>query len=235
MATRYSPKIVTDGLVLALDAANPKSYPGSGTTWSDLSGNGNHFTLFNTPTYNTGGYFTFDGTNNYARSTNTINLTSTNAVSVEIVFRVASVTANEMIFEHTSDWNTNSGAFGAFTNSTGGFASSPTTDNVIHMNSDAGRLDSGPSNDLTEFSINTMLYSNANGVTHYNNGVEPSTITSSTSSVTNFANAYTYIATRGGSNFYDGMDLVLMRIYSRELTAAEIQQNYNALKGRFGL
>ena len=41
MGTNYNPQIVTSGLVLALDAANPKSYPGSGTAWNDLSGLGN--------------------------------------------------------------------------------------------------------------------------------------------------------------------------------------------------
>ena len=45
MAISHSPRIVRDGLVLALDAADRNSYPGSGTTWNDLSGNGNHFTL----------------------------------------------------------------------------------------------------------------------------------------------------------------------------------------------
>jgi len=45
MAFSHSPKIVTDGLVLCLDAADKNSYPGSGTTWTDLSGNGNNGTL----------------------------------------------------------------------------------------------------------------------------------------------------------------------------------------------
>lgn len=48
------PHLVTDGLVLALDAANPLSYPGSGTTWRDLSGNGNNGTLVNGPTFDIG-------------------------------------------------------------------------------------------------------------------------------------------------------------------------------------
>jgi hypothetical protein len=52
MAISYNPRIVTDGLVLALDAGNPKSYPGSGTTWTDLSGNGNNGTLVNGVGYN---------------------------------------------------------------------------------------------------------------------------------------------------------------------------------------
>ena len=54
MAFRYSPKIVTDGLVLSVDAANKKSYPGSGTTWYDLSGNAINGTLTNGPTFDIG-------------------------------------------------------------------------------------------------------------------------------------------------------------------------------------
>ena len=67
MAFVYSPKIITNGLVLALDAADRNSYPGSGTTWSDLSGTGNNGTLTNGPTFNSGngGSIVFDGTNDY--------------------------------------------------------------------------------------------------------------------------------------------------------------------------
>ena len=50
------PNVVTDGLVLALDAGNAKSYPGSGTSWSDLSGQGNNGTLTNGPTYSSDRY-----------------------------------------------------------------------------------------------------------------------------------------------------------------------------------
>ena len=68
MATIYNPNIVTDKLVFCLDAANTKSYPGSGTDWKDLSSQGNNGTLTNSPTYvpnSNGGYFDFDGTNDY--------------------------------------------------------------------------------------------------------------------------------------------------------------------------
>ena len=67
MSTVQSGHIVTDGLVLALDAANAKSYPGSGTTWSDLSGNRNTGTLTNGPTFNSGngGGIVFDGVDDY--------------------------------------------------------------------------------------------------------------------------------------------------------------------------
>ena len=62
MATQYAfGKIVTDGLVLALDAADKNSYPGSGTTWRDMSGNNITGSLINSPTFNTsnGGNFGF--------------------------------------------------------------------------------------------------------------------------------------------------------------------------------
>ena len=67
MALAHSPRIVTDGLALCLDAGNTKSYSGSGTTWNDLSGNGNTGTLTNGPTYSSdnGGSIFFDGTNDY--------------------------------------------------------------------------------------------------------------------------------------------------------------------------
>ena len=62
MGLAHSPRIVTDGLVLALDAANTKSYGGSGTTWTDLSGKGNNGDI-DGATHNSDGYFSFDGSN----------------------------------------------------------------------------------------------------------------------------------------------------------------------------
>ena len=65
MSLNHSPKIVTDGLVLCLDAANRKSYPGSGTTWFDRSGRGNHGTLVNGAAYSSSytGSIVLDGLN----------------------------------------------------------------------------------------------------------------------------------------------------------------------------
>jgi len=67
MGLYHSPSIVMNGLVLCLDAGNTKSYPGSGTTWIDLSGNSNTGTLTNGPTYSSenGGSLVFDGIDDY--------------------------------------------------------------------------------------------------------------------------------------------------------------------------
>tara|TARA_R110000772_G_scaffold247722_1_gene361657 strand:- start:280 stop:972 length:693 start_codon:yes stop_codon:yes gene_type:complete len=74
MALSHSPKIVTDGLVLCLDAGDRKSYSGSGTTWTDRSGNGNDGTLTNGPTFDSdnGGSIVFDGINDYVKIDNII-------------------------------------------------------------------------------------------------------------------------------------------------------------------
>lgn len=64
MSAYSGPEIINDGLVLALDAANTKSYPGTGTTWTDISGNGNNGTITSTTTETNG--IVFDGSTSYA-------------------------------------------------------------------------------------------------------------------------------------------------------------------------
>ena len=85
MSTKYSPQIVTSGLVLALDAANKVSYPGTGTTWYDLSGNGNTGTITNGPTFSNVnlGTIVFDGTNDYVSIPSTSNFNNGNNITVE--------------------------------------------------------------------------------------------------------------------------------------------------------
>ena len=75
-ASLWPQQIVTSGLVLLLDAGDQASYPGSGTTWTDLSGNGNHGTLTSGPTYSSadGGSLIFDGTDDYVINSSTTNI-----------------------------------------------------------------------------------------------------------------------------------------------------------------
>ena len=78
MATQYAfGKIVTNGLVLALDAADRNSYPGSGTTWFDVSGNNNHITLTNGPTFDSGSIksISFDGVDDFGTINSNASLT----------------------------------------------------------------------------------------------------------------------------------------------------------------
>ena len=89
MAFNYSPKIVTDGLVLYLDAANPNSYVSGSTSWRDISRGGNNGTLVNGPTFNSanGGSIVFDGVDdNISFSGNTFNYSpgTSGGISLEI-------------------------------------------------------------------------------------------------------------------------------------------------------
>ena len=70
MALNHGPKLVTDGLVLWMDAADRTSYPGSGTTWTDLTRNGYNGTLTNGPTFSSanGGAIVLDGTDDYVQN-----------------------------------------------------------------------------------------------------------------------------------------------------------------------
>jgi hypothetical protein len=226
--------IITDGLVLHLDASIRESYPRGGDTWYDLSGNGNHFTLYNSPVYTSSRFFSFDGVNDYMRSTNTINLSGTNQITVDIGFRVHTVTTNAMAFEFTDNWNTNAGAFGVFTNSTGGFSDSPSTDNIIHTNSAAGTENFNVTSTTTPAAYHFMFQS-GNVTTYYNNTLATKLINPTHSTFTNFANSHLYLGSRGGASLFGLYDLYYVRLYNRVLTTAEIAQNYNVTKRRFGV
>ena len=92
------PNIVTDGLVLALDAASTRSYPGSGSTWSDLSGNSNDFTIDSTGlTYNTGGWF--DMVNGGINSGNNI----TDATACTFVFWIRTTDAQALFWSNVGN------------------------------------------------------------------------------------------------------------------------------------
>ena len=107
MTVEYNiPKTVTDGLVLALDAGNTKSYPGSGSTWTDTIG-GNNGTLTNGPTHssNSGGYFDFPNSNSYIQLSNPV-LTTPTSLSVEVWVRVTDTSASYTRFLSNRDAHT---------------------------------------------------------------------------------------------------------------------------------
>jgi hypothetical protein len=227
--------IVTNGLICHLDANKF-----TGSSWTDLSGNGNHFTLYNSPT-NSAGAFTFNGTTQYARSTNTLNLSSYNSVTVEIIFQQTSWNSMGMLFEHTANWNTQTGGFGLSPSSSG----SGTAPTLCHTNHNTELAKDYPFSCGTQYTIHTNVFSKVadshgrvtyvNGqFTQFNNtnGYTSSTATSSGGS---FANDYLYLATRGGTTAFSACNIAAVRIYNRKLTAAEVRQNYNVTCGRFNL
>ena len=109
MAFNYSPKIVTDGLVFAVDASNKKSYPGSGTTWSDLVGS-NNATLDNGPTYSSsnGGGIVFDGSDDHVDfAENSMSYPNTNSdFTLSMFLKTTNGIVNKVIFQQDNGGGT---------------------------------------------------------------------------------------------------------------------------------
>lgn len=229
--------MVTNGLILSLDAADRNSYPGSGASWNDVSGNGNHFTLFNSPSHsNSGGFINFNGTNQYARSTATLDLSPYSSITIEICFRV-NTNALGMGFEHSTNWNTNTLGFGFAPNSNG----NTLTTNIHHTNNPGGSSVYNYDGLLgTNITVHTNVWSrvvDSTGRNAYINAVERTRLggSRSTSVYSSFRNDHLYVSSRGGTSLFAYHDVFFLRVYGRKLDQQEIQQNFNALRGRYGI
>jgi hypothetical protein len=236
------PTNVTNGLVAQLEAGNPSSYPGSGTIWYDISGNGNDFTLFNGASYDsTTKSMVFDGSDDYARSTNFIDLSSASGVTVQTISKQDN-TNIYMLWEHTPDWNSNSGGFGSAVNSNGGSVSV----NEFHANwnNQAARnfVNTAPSSSIFFSHTHRLIKNNQLGLQDWINTdlqtfVGPSypTGTSTLGNNNGFANNYTYLASRAGSAILLDGNIGVFLMYNRALSQPEIVQNYEYYRSLYGL
>jgi hypothetical protein len=227
MGIAGGPNIIEDGLVLALDAADKNSYPGSGTTWFDLSGNGNNSSLVNGPTYNTNndGAIVLDGIND---SISYPSITFTNQpYSLELFGKITSTiepTANRRsIFGNVNYASEFSNTTTYFTNIT--CDSTPSYFNFSF--SSAGSLVVG-SIFHWAFTINSskvvQIFLNSRAATADNQ------LTGFTNISSNFTRFGIWTTIRP----YIG-DVYSIKIYNKALSASEVLQNYNALKSRFNL
>jgi len=255
MATKYSPRIVTNGLVLCLDAGNSRSYPGTGTTWYDLSGfrhigaNLVHAPVFvdRVPPHpsSAGGlerYFTFDGANDYVNlgtqaqaagaylfeDSGVANTTGPPPFTMEFFVRRSSSASGTDCLLRVDDWSrTNLQMSDSLISHAIGYGG--TQDTVNHSIT----ITDG----IWYYIAFTWIKLTTQQI--YVNGVLGSQGTPSQSSFAGTtgdgggANLFRG-HTNPYQNFFNG-DLAVYRLYNRVLTATEITQNYTALKGRFGL
>lgn len=225
----YSTPIDTTNLVLNLDAGNPSSYSGSGTTWTSLTGT-NNATLQNGPTFDTanGGTILFDGSNDYASC----------ASSSDFAFGTGDFTLEMWIKHGTSgsayqhlfalpDQNT----FGlkAYDNGTFGqiyfYSSAYNTDGTIpNTTTSSWVLDRNTWNHIVFLRQSSIGYG-------YKNGLLKG---SKTSFNNNFSSQTLNIGWGWGSE-YRSKNIAVARIWKRALSQAEITSSFNALRGRFGL
>jgi hypothetical protein len=213
------PNIVKDGLILSLDAANSKSYSGSGTTWNDLSGNNNNGTLINGPTFGTdnNGKFNFDEANDYVLINNST-LLPTTAYTKIAAFRPESSTAN--IISGGGDGQHAFWMAGTSTHLHSGH------------NGNWSTVSYSPGNMLNQWWIGAVTFNIVTGWVLFLNGQQVST-SSNTSTFTG-GNVVRIGAYTNAANLFDG-DISQVLIYNRALSSQEILQNYNAIKSRFGL
>lgn len=212
MAFIHSPKIVTNGLTMYLDAFNKNSYRGTGSTLFDLTGNGNNATLINAPTYR-GNRIYMNGVDEYAEVTANI----TTSRTVDIVYKLYNPGTGWGPLWRVEDWRER-----IFPSTINLIASSVT---YYYLNGP----DSGTS------IINIVYSYNGTSIKSYKNGVIQSTATMDSNMNTGL---YTYRfgnQSGGSTNAYVEMDLYSVKFYNRQLTDTEVLQNYNATKSRFGL
>ena len=227
--------VVTSGLILYLDAGNLSSYPGSGTTWTDLSGNGNNLTLTNGPTYttNNGGSLIFDGTNDYA---GLASISSFNAYSISIWFKPTTTVNSTSTFKVLFQLRTGSGNDNKYI--CFGSATSLLTDEYITFIdatndtrtgiTDGGSLSAGSWYNLVfnyESSQYKMYINNVLKTTSTANGGVPL--------ITN-PNCV-YINCYQGALYFADNTLSTCAIYNRTLSSTELNQNFNAIRTRYGI
>jgi hypothetical protein len=233
MAFNFSPKVVTDGLVLYLDAANSKSIVSGSTTWNDLSRGGNNGTLVNGPTFNSGsgGSIVFDSVNDYVDLGN-ITLNMSQAWNISAWVNLTSYTREypEFITLRTNLANPFEIAFSyniGYLGITYGSQASVRRKNDVSANSYL--------NKWTNISLSYL-------------GGDPNTATNfllydmaSLSPTTSVASYYPLPqqSLLGGNtgrdyNLFNGK-ISQVSVYNRALSSQEVLQNYNATKTRFGL
>lgn len=231
MSIFYNPKTITDGLVLCLDAANRKSYPGSGSTWTNRSGLSNNGTLVNTPTFSSEnrGYLSFaSASSQYATATN---LGSLSRWTVETVVRFTAAYNTKVAMVVGNQYNGASSL-----NFSIGTNNSPTNFNIaVGFFDGTWHNTTGIAYDQNTWFHITGTYDGST-IRQYTNGTQVDSLN------------YIGTPTSGGeirinrrwddvvssSNLFDS-NIPMVRIYNRALTASEISQNFNALRGRYGI
>jgi len=228
MACNYQSKIVTSGLVLCLDAVDRKSYPGTGTAWIDRSGNRNNATLVNSLSYNpnNSGTLVFDGVDDYADFfAPSLGTTTT----VEMWAKIGAGYNNKMFF----GWNLYdfTGVAGAIGFNTGagdvyGISSATVTSlglvnnwkhYVMEMRSDVSYT-------------NNKVYVNSTQLTLSQQAGTENAANRSFNSGNGRISGW-----RFNTSYPMPMSCSTFRVYNRALTTDEIQQNFNAARGRYNL
>jgi len=212
MSVNYNPRTVTDGLVLCLDAGNRKSYPGSGTVWTDLSGRGNTGTLTNGPTYSSanGGSIVFDGSNDYVQ--------------------FSSVSVRTICFWGRMDADIPNFAGLVCTSATGDGALRTTPAGTFRTSTDAEDFHNGFVSSLMINGVSNLPSSGGALIIPNGRTLQQDFYVGAIGNARNLSTISHTFAGRA----YKGR-VYAVSLYNRQLTNAELLQNYLATKTRYGL
>jgi hypothetical protein len=230
MALSHSPQIVRDGLVLYLDAANIKSYPGSGTIVFDLSNKSNNATLINGVGYDNAnlGSLVFDGINDYVQTPTSIgaDLTGNFTFSVWAIRLGNSSSSIGGLIGNL--WHT------VFTGASIYFRSNNTAIEIQTADG-ATRTSYTLTNPVSNLNwTNYVLINNVGTVSVYVNGI---LIDSRLRSISPSSTRQITIGRWAGSfsDYVLNGKISNAQVYNKALTEAEVKQNFNALRGRYGI
>lgn len=238
MAYSFGPRpfIVNSGLVLNLDAGNTLSYPGSGTTWTDLSGNSFNVELVNGPTFDSAnrGSIVFDGTNDYGKNNadySTLDFAGSSFSICMWINRVGNVTAAEEILIHKESGISPTGGYQMAVD---GFTGAYTL--RVRASSNANETFTGNTGVIpTGRWVFLCVTYNGSVIAGYINGIFDSSVGTSISSIGSTNNPLGICGTFLGYVPSTNYKIASINMYNRALSDKEIFQNYYALKSRFGL
>lgn len=222
----YNTSIVRDGLVLHLDAANPKSYPGSGTVWKDLSGNGKNGTLVNGPTISSGALM-MDGVDDIVTITAWPNTSSTTGFyTVEMLVKWGQSSGDMFMGFTTYDVYTAGGHLGF--NTGGGDLYGINVSRVSALG-----LVGAWKHYIFIFSTqiqNNEIWINANKET-LSQQIGSTNLTATRS----FSSSVNIGSWPNGNQYAPYLDVSYFRIYNKKLSSSEIKQNFEATRSRYGI
>ena len=221
-------RVVQSGLVLNLDAGASTSYPGSGTTWTDLSGNGNNGTLTNGPTYSSanGGSLSFDGVDDYVNcgSPSTLNF-GTGNFNLSCWVNIPSTSGADLIGIISRYVAATAAGFWIQLNPGNRYvAFGWDGNNFITSSTSAGG---------GQWKFISCQRTGSTSAEVYVNGISVASSSSMPSGTSN--GQQIDIGRIDIAGRYSAGNISQVQIYNRALSAAEVSQNFNALRARFGI
>tara|TARA_Y100000004_G_C8880680_1_gene397472 strand:- start:261 stop:1007 length:747 start_codon:yes stop_codon:yes gene_type:complete len=228
--------VITEGLVLHLDPKNASSYGGSGTTWTDLSDQGNNVTLYNSPSYNSDGYFTFDGSNDYAGRDDILGITDWPFTFSSWIRPATDGDGTDSIMGFADDGSNSVYTYQAVASNDKFLVNIRNTGYVFaYLDDDSDVRDGVWYNYVVCFISDTERKSYINGV--LNSSYSQAGFYTITTNVNFTTNQDSFDIGRLGrsshTDYFKG-DVSAMMVYDREISQDEVTNNYNALKSRFG-